>query len=247
MFEFELQVWAVATSESNEHSSRTLRFRCYPEVFNPTYAWQQIEDDQSIPSGLEVRMSLNNQGKQAKIPDTFRLQIWIDEISSFFRMDVHRSTLISDIISNAKNIIFQKLPYSIPSASIAANLPCITLIAKKEPPPLDALNDKGLLEEGGDYHHHHHIEVEETSSLTPHLDHATSSNGNRGGGGGTVSSMMMKKKKKRYVKFAEVEEYRVKETLTVEESSLFHHIDGLHFHINEACIVGLTDEEYDLI
>ena len=48
--------------------------------FNPSFDWQVVNDDESVPPGLEIKLSLGDvkKDKLARIPDPFRLQIWVD-------------------------------------------------------------------------------------------------------------------------------------------------------------------------
>jgi len=49
-----------------------------PLRFLPSYHWQQVEDWQTLPAGLEVRMPLDGGRPTARIPDPWRLQLWVD-------------------------------------------------------------------------------------------------------------------------------------------------------------------------
>ena len=46
-----------------------------PDAFEPTYEWQEVAQGQSVPSGLDVRLSLDGTHKTlARILPTWRLQ-----------------------------------------------------------------------------------------------------------------------------------------------------------------------------
>ena len=48
-----------------------------PDAFEPTYEWQEVAQGQSVPSGLDVRLSLDGTHKTlARILPTWRLQAW---------------------------------------------------------------------------------------------------------------------------------------------------------------------------
>jgi len=48
-----------------------------PDAFEPTYEWQEVAQGQSVPSGLDVRLSLDGTHKTlARILPTWRLQVY---------------------------------------------------------------------------------------------------------------------------------------------------------------------------
>lgn len=69
-----------------------------PPEFEPTYEWKDVLPGQSVPSGLEVHLALGENHRLARIPSTWRLQLYLGhQFGGFFRMDVRRDTLVSDI------------------------------------------------------------------------------------------------------------------------------------------------------
>jgi len=77
-----------------------------PSVFVPSYEWAAVGHDQSIPSGLEVRMQLHDHKangadeeppRYARIPPTWRLQVFAGKGIGFLRHDVHREATITAI------------------------------------------------------------------------------------------------------------------------------------------------------
>ena len=66
------------------------------EEFEPTYEWQAVEDGQSIPSGLDVKLSLDSHRNVARIPPTWRLQVFTPGIG-FLRHDVSRTTRLREL------------------------------------------------------------------------------------------------------------------------------------------------------
>jgi len=52
--------------------------------FIPSYEWQNVEEEDSVPPGLEIQMNLGNHaagsgsGKIARVPDPWRLQLWVE-------------------------------------------------------------------------------------------------------------------------------------------------------------------------
>ena len=68
----------------------------HEEEFQPTYDWQVVEEGQSIPSGLDVKLSLESHRNVARIPPTWRLQIYTPGIG-FLRHDVTRTTRLREL------------------------------------------------------------------------------------------------------------------------------------------------------
>jgi hypothetical protein len=71
--------------------------------FVASYEWRAVRVGQSVPSGLEVRLELRREGdaagrsRMARIPPTWRLQLYLGRRLGFFRMDVARHTTTRDI------------------------------------------------------------------------------------------------------------------------------------------------------
>lgn len=82
-----------------------VQFGVVEAVFEPTYSWQRVADGQSVPGGLEVRMDLSGAGKLARIPASWRLQIWLDEASRFFRVDVSPSSRVAKLAEGAAKLL----------------------------------------------------------------------------------------------------------------------------------------------
>lgn len=57
----------------------------------PTYEWQTVPPLATVPAGLEIRMDLSGGSKTARIPPSWRLQVYVGERIGFFRFDVSRS------------------------------------------------------------------------------------------------------------------------------------------------------------
>lgn len=66
-------------------------------VFEPSYEWKPIIEGQSVPSGLEINLNIWEHSRAGRIPHSWRLQVWIEDLSRFFRADVTPSTKISDL------------------------------------------------------------------------------------------------------------------------------------------------------
>ena len=86
-------------------------------AFEPTYEWKPVLEGQGVPAGLDVKLELHGPAEHAdanaadgrrqqqqhhriaRIPQTWRLQVWLeDESAGFFgRVDVHRDTPIASI------------------------------------------------------------------------------------------------------------------------------------------------------
>ena len=77
------------------------------EVFTPSYEWAAVGPEQSIPSGLEVRLSLSdhrnetdthaNPPRYARIPPSWRLQVYLGHGHGFSRVDVRRDSTIDTV------------------------------------------------------------------------------------------------------------------------------------------------------
>lgn len=80
---------------------KLLRFEVVPTEFEATYDWQEVVEGQSVPPGLEVRMDLWKHSNFARIPDVWRMQVWVESASRFFRQDVARHSMVGDIAKAA--------------------------------------------------------------------------------------------------------------------------------------------------
>ena len=67
-----------------------------PGEFVATKDWQPTHGA-SVPGGLDVRLPLDGRAAAAKLPDEWRLQLYIEEQKAFFRADVKPSDKIADI------------------------------------------------------------------------------------------------------------------------------------------------------
>lgn len=61
------------------------------------YDWQEVRREDHVTPGLEITMNLDTGHRMARIPPTWRLQIWVSTSSRFVRCDVSRSTSIQQI------------------------------------------------------------------------------------------------------------------------------------------------------
>lgn len=73
-----------------------------PVEFIPSYSWQPLHAWHTIPQGIETRLPVgqSSQGKEARIPDPWRLQLSLPSppCKFFLRKTVHRDSLIHDIL-----------------------------------------------------------------------------------------------------------------------------------------------------
>ena len=67
-----------------------------PGEFVATKDWQPTHGA-SVPGGLDVRLPLDGRAAAAKLPDEWRLQLYIEEQKAFFRADVKGSDTVADI------------------------------------------------------------------------------------------------------------------------------------------------------
>ena len=67
-----------------------------PGEFVPTNEWQPTHGA-SVPGGLDVRLPLDGRAAAAKLPDEWRLQLYIEEQKAFFRADVKPSDTVAEI------------------------------------------------------------------------------------------------------------------------------------------------------
>ena len=70
-----------------------------PPVFVPSYEWQNVAEGMTIPAGLDVKLELHAADEtrklhMARIPPSWRLQLWLDSAHAFARVDVERHTTI---------------------------------------------------------------------------------------------------------------------------------------------------------
>ena len=67
------------------------------DAFEPTYEWQEVQEGQSVPSGLDVRLSLDGTHKTlARILPTWRLQVYTRGLG-FVRHEVTRHSRLLEI------------------------------------------------------------------------------------------------------------------------------------------------------
>jgi hypothetical protein len=101
-------LWAVLWKYSRlSAASRVTSFdlRVSSSEFIPEYMWHDVAAGQTLPHGLEVTMDLSTGRKAARIPSTWRLQVWIDEVHRFFRKDVTADTEMVEINNSAGEMI----------------------------------------------------------------------------------------------------------------------------------------------
>ena len=67
-----------------------------PGEFVATKDWQPTHGA-SVPGGLDVRLPLDGRAAAAKLPDEWRLQLYIEEQKAFFRADVKPSDTVAEI------------------------------------------------------------------------------------------------------------------------------------------------------
>ena len=67
-----------------------------PGEFVATKDWQPTHGA-SVPGGLDVRLPLDGRAAAAKLPDEWRLQLYIEEQKAFFRADVKPTDKIADL------------------------------------------------------------------------------------------------------------------------------------------------------
>ncbi|KAL1527554.1 hypothetical protein AB1Y20_008942 [Prymnesium parvum] len=66
--------------------------------FVPSYEWRPVAAGQSVVAGLELQLDLAASRRRARIPPTWRLQVYLGrEHGGFFRMDVQRDTPVGAI------------------------------------------------------------------------------------------------------------------------------------------------------
>uniref|UniRef100_A0A7S4BSV4 Uncharacterized protein n=1 Tax=Chrysotila carterae TaxID=13221 RepID=A0A7S4BSV4_CHRCT len=71
--------------------------------FAASYEWQSVREGQSVPSGLEVQLSLDGSHRRsARIPPTWRLQLFLGEGLGFLRTDVLRDTRVREVLAAAE-------------------------------------------------------------------------------------------------------------------------------------------------
>ena len=67
-------------------------------AFEPSYEWQQVLPQQGVPAGLEVHLSVDGSGdRRARIPDPWRLQLYLGRARGFLRLDVGRRTRVREV------------------------------------------------------------------------------------------------------------------------------------------------------
>lgn len=73
------------------------------QEIRPSYNWQPLHAWQTIPSGLETRLPLSDDGvKECRIPEPWQLQVAFPHpCKYFFRLNIYRNTKIQDILSHA--------------------------------------------------------------------------------------------------------------------------------------------------
>lgn len=67
-----------------------------PGEFVATKDWQPTRGA-SVPGGLDVRLPLDGTPAAAKLPDKWRLQLYVEEQKAFFRADVKPSDTVADL------------------------------------------------------------------------------------------------------------------------------------------------------
>ena len=66
------------------------------DVFSPSFEWRNVLESQSVPAGLDIRLPLDGGQKRARIPDPFRLQVYVDQLG-FWRADVAKDDTVAQL------------------------------------------------------------------------------------------------------------------------------------------------------
>ena len=104
-----------------------------PAELAPTYEWQDVAPGQSVPAGLEIRLSLGEEQRLARIPATWRLQTSLyagQHFRGFLRTDVRRDTSVADLERQAAEQA-AKLTHKAPDDAARQRL-CATLTVGSE-------------------------------------------------------------------------------------------------------------------
>jgi hypothetical protein len=73
--------------------------------FVPSYAWRDLAQGEAVPAGLDVELPLDGRRKRARIPPTWRLQLWVEAPArgckaGFWREDVTRTTIVAELAAS---------------------------------------------------------------------------------------------------------------------------------------------------
>jgi len=68
-----------------------------PPQLAPSYEWQTVAGALELPAGLEVQLPLDGGVKRARIPPSWRLQVWMGEQHGYLRHDVQRQTTAGEL------------------------------------------------------------------------------------------------------------------------------------------------------
>ena len=94
-------------------------------IFQPAYSWAFVQDWQNVPSGLEIRLPIDGTGERvARIPDPWRLQLYLGDGEGFFRGSVRRRWTGEDVlkaVARDKRIPAQCLDISLPTEGLWAD------------------------------------------------------------------------------------------------------------------------------
>jgi hypothetical protein len=136
-------VWAVLRQGQNQGGAVVVgnvavqRFSVVPPVFQATYEWKPIVQGQGVEPGLEVRMDLGAEqtGNHGRIPDPWRLQVWLPEANRFVRHDVRASTKVEELVGAARSTLYEAHP-----SRLHRNT-CIRLVERSEREVVDSFGD----------------------------------------------------------------------------------------------------------
>lgn len=116
-------IWALLYDEGRATVQGAVdirRVEILPTSFQPSYSWERVYPQQSIPPGLEVRLDLGGSGmKTARIPQTWRIQVWVDEVARFLRVDLTATTQVTVLLTEAAKMT-------------GVSLSCVDLVRKDD-------------------------------------------------------------------------------------------------------------------
>lgn len=92
------------------------------QEFVPSYEWQQVYPWQSVPPGLDIQLPLGDGQKRARVPPSWRLQLYIpgggDGGGFFVRTDVRAGSTVLEL----RREIARHPRYGLPVESVRLSL-----------------------------------------------------------------------------------------------------------------------------